>query len=202
LRLFYARGTCSLSPHIVVRELDLPCELERVDLKTKRTENGADFLVVNPKGQVPTLQLDDGTVLTEGAVIVQYLADLRPEAGLIPLPGRIERYRLQEWLNYIASEVHKAFSTLFADDLPDEWKQATLKKIDRKLQYVSSQLVGQYLLGDGFTVPDAYLFTVLQWSRLFRIDLGRFPPLKAYVQRIAARPAVQAAIAEERQRAD
>jgi glutathione S-transferase len=194
VKLFYSPGACSLSPHIVLRELGLPFDLERVDTKKGKTASGADFARLNPKGYVPVLQLDDGTVLTEGPAIVQYLADRRPEAGLAPPAGSMERYRLQEWLNYVTSELHKSLGGLFNPAMPAEWKEATRQALARKFAYVSSQLEGRdHLLGASFTVADAYLFVILSWTRPLDISLDAWPVLKSYRERIAARPAVQAA---------
>lgn len=194
MKLYYSQGTCSLSPHIVLRELGLPFELERVDTKKATTASGADYSRINPKGYVPTLELDDGSYLTEGPVIVQYLADRKPEAGLAPPAGSMERYRLQEWLNYVTSELHKSIGGLFSPAMPAEWKEATRQALARKFSFLSSQLDGrEYLLGARFSVADAYLFVVVSWTRHLDISLDGWPALKAYQERIAARPAVHAA---------
>jgi glutathione S-transferase len=199
MKLYYGTGACSLSPHIVLRELGLPFDLERVDIRAKRTRTGEDFLAINPKGYVPALVLDDGQLLTEGPAIVQYLADQRPEAGLAPANGTFERVRLQEWLNFITAEIHKGYSPLFRPDVADEAKAATREVLGKKLAIVAPVLEkNQYLLGDRFTVADAYLFTVLSWSKYTGVDLARWPSLVAYVERIAARPSVVAAIEAER----
>ncbi|HXN81770.1 MAG TPA: glutathione transferase GstA [Myxococcales bacterium] len=199
MKLYFAPGACSLSPHIVLREAGLPFELEQVDLKTKKTRSGVDFFTINAKGAVPALQLDGGQVLTEAAVIVQYLADQKPEAKLAPAAGTLERYRLQEWLNYIASELHKSFSPLFHSTTPEPVKQATREALLGKFGYVNRQLEGkQFLLGDRFTVADAYLFVMTTWARFTGLDLSRFPALTAYHQRIKERPAVQAAVDAEK----
>ena len=196
MKLFLKPGACSLSPHIVLRELGLPFETERVDTKAQKTASGKDFRTLNAKGYVPTLQLDDGQVLTEGAVIVQYLADREPAAQLAPAPGTMERYRLQEWLNYIASELHKSYSPLFR--AAEEQRPPLRDALAAKLAYVASQLgERRFLLGDRFTVADAYLFTVLRWNPNVGIDLARWPALKAYMERVQARPAVQAALEAE-----
>jgi glutathione S-transferase len=198
VKLYYAPGACSLSPHIVLRESGAAFDAEKVDLAAKRTAAGADYRAINPKGAVPALQLDDGQVLTEGSAIVQYLADRKPETKLAPAAGTIERYRLQEWLNYIASEIHKGFSPLFNAKLADEAKQVFKDNLAARFDFLSRSLEGKdYLMGAGFTVADAYLFTILGWTRHFAIDLVKWPVLKAYVERVAGRPAVQAALKAE-----
>lgn len=200
MKLYFSPGACSLSPHIVLREAGLEFEIERVDFKTKHTKSGADFNAVNPKGYVPTLVLDDGQVLTEGPAIVQYLADRKPEAGLAPANGTMERYRLQEWLNFISTELHKAFSPLFSPAAPEEWKKLVRETLGKRFDHVVKQLEGKpFLLGEHFSVADAYLFTVLKWTKLVGIDLAAgWPSLAAYVERIGARPAVKAAMEAER----
>jgi glutathione S-transferase len=198
VKLFYSPGACSLSPHIVLRELGLPFDLERVDTKAGKTEKGADFRTVNPKGCVPALQLDDGQVLTEGPAIVQYLADKKPDAKLAPLAGTMERYRLQEWLNYITSEMHKSVGSLFNAKMPEEFKSVTKEAIAAKFDYLTKQLQGRsFLMGETFTVADAYLAVVLGWTKLVGIDLAKWPVVQSYVGRITARPAVQAALKAE-----
>jgi glutathione S-transferase len=198
VKLFYAPGACSLSPHIVLRESGAQFEAEKVDLAAKRTAGGADYRAINPKGAVPALQLDDGQVLTEGSAIVQYLADRKPESRLAPAAGSIERYRLQEWLNYIASEIHKGFSPLFSPKLAGEAKQVFKDNLAPRFDFLSRSLQGKdYLMGGGFTVADAYLFTILGWTKHFAIDLGKWPVLKAYAERVGTRPAVQAALKAE-----
>ncbi len=198
MKLYYSPGACSLSPHIVLRELSFAFELERVDTKAGRTEKGADYREVNAKGYVPALRLDDGQVLTEGPVVVQYLADLRPEGKLAPPAGTIERYRLQEWLNYITSELHKSIGGLFNPEMPDAWREATRAAIGKKLDFVASRLEGRrHLMGEAFTVADAYLFVVLGWTRHVGVDLARWPVLTEYRKRIRERPAVQAALKAE-----
>jgi len=199
MKLYFARNACSLSPHIVLREAGLPFELERVDTKTHKTRSGIDFYSINPKGYVPALQLDDGQVLTEGPAIVQYIADLKPESKLAPPPGTMDRYRLQEWLNFIGTELHKQFSPLFSATISEQMKQQLKEKIAGRFDYVSKHLEGrQFILGDTFTAADAYLFTVVSWSKFVEIDLSRWPSLKAYIDRVAMRPAVRAAIEAER----
>jgi glutathione S-transferase len=198
MKLYYAPGTCALSPHIVLAELALPHQLIKVSTKTKKMEDGGDYLQVNPKGYVPTLELDDGQKLTEGPAIVQYLADKVPAARLAPANGTMERYRLQEWLNFITSEVHKQFSPMFSPTTPDEVKEAQRTKLAGRFDWLSRQLEGKdYLMGSQFTVADAYLFTVLRWTGPTGIDLARWPVLAQYVARAAARPHVQAAMKAE-----
>jgi glutathione S-transferase len=198
MKLYYSPAACSLSPHIVLRELALPFELVKVNLKTKRTADERDFTAINPKGYVPALELDDGQVLTEGPAIVQYLADRKPEAGLAPPNGTLARYRLQEWLNFISTELHKQFSPLFAPNTPDATKDAQRERLAARFDWLSKQLEGKdYLLGKDFSVADAYLFTVLSWGRHVGIDLAKWPTLKQYVERVAARPAVQEALKAE-----
>jgi glutathione S-transferase len=198
MKLYYFPGACSLSPHIALREAGLAFDLEKMDPKTKKTEKGADFLKVNPKGYVPALQLDDGEVLTEAAVIVQYIADKKPEARLLPPAGGMERYRAQEWLNYVATEIHKGIGALFNPNASDQWKQVLREALAPKFDLLTKRLDGRnYVFGDTFTVIDGYLFTVLGWPQYVGIDLAKWPALKAYSDRIAKRPAVQAALKAE-----
>ena len=198
MKLYYTPGACSLSPHIVLLEAGLPFTLEKVDLKTKKTEKGADYLPINSKGAVPTLELDDGRRLTEGAAIVQYLADQKPESGLAPRAGTFERYQLMEILNYIASEVHKGFGPLFNPAITAEWKAAVLANLDKKFEWLTGFIGSKnFLLGNSFTVADAYLFTILSWSDHVGIDLKKWPVLSAYHARIAQRPKVQETLKAE-----
>lgn len=199
MKLLYTPGACSLSPHIVLCELDLPFELEAVDLRTKTTASGADFAAINPKGYVPALQLDDGEVLTEGAAIVQYLVDKHAPGTLAPVAGTVERARLNGHLNFISAELHKAFGPLFNPAITPEAREAELANLGRKLDVVDRTLSdgGPYLTGAGFTVADAYLFVVLSWTPNFGVDLARWPRLVAFRQRVVARAAVQAAMAAE-----
>jgi glutathione S-transferase len=198
MKLYFAPETCSLSPHIVLRELGLPFELVRVDNKTKKAADGRDFLAINPKGYVAALELAGGQVLTEGPAIVQYLADLKPQAALAPPPGSWERVRLQEMLNFIGSEIHAGLAPLFNAALPEQVKTIFKDKLARRLELLQMTLARQdHLLGRQFGVADAYLYTVLRWSALFAIDLARWPAIDSYMQRIAARPAVTAALAAE-----
>ena len=198
MKLYYSPGACSLSPHIVLREAGIPFELEQVDLKVKQTKAGADFRAINPKGYVPALQLDDGQVLTEGPAIVQYLADRKPEARLAPTAASPERYRLQEWLNYLTSEIHKGLGSLFNAAMPDAWKTVVKDNLAQRFAFLTNNLEGKpYLMGESFSVADAYLFTLLGWTKWLDIDLGKWPVLKAYSDRVAQRPAVQAALKAE-----
>ena len=198
MKLYYSPGACSLSPTIVAREAGLPLDLVKVNLKTGTLADGSDFTAINDKGYVPVLELDDGQRLTEGPVIVQYLADHQPAAELAPPAGSMERYRLQEWLNFITSEIHKQFSPLFDPATSADWQQAARAALARRFDWISTQLSGKsYLLGERFTVADAYLFTVLNWSQWTGIDLARWPVLQDYVARIAARPKVQEALRAE-----
>jgi glutathione S-transferase len=198
MKLYYSSGACSLSPHIVLLEAGLPYTLVKTDLKTKKTDSGADYLSINSKGAVPALQLDDGRVLTEGPAIVQYLADLKPESGLAPRAGTFERYQLMEILNYITSEVHKTFSPLFNPASSAEMKEAAVATLTKKFDWLAAFLGKKdFLLGNTFTVADAYLFTVLKWTRIVKIDLSKWPALAAYQARVAQRPKVQAALKEE-----
>lgn len=199
MKLFYAPGACSLSPHIVAKELGIDIELEKVDLKAKQTEHGQDFSAVNPKGYIPTLQLDNGEVLTEGPVIVQYLADQKPASGLAPANGTMARYRLQEMLGFINSELHKTYSPLFNPASTPEVRKERSEHLQKRYAVVEKVLAKQpYLLGEQFSVADAYLFTVTNWSNFIKLDLSAFPNLMAFQARVAARPAVQAALRAEK----
>ncbi|HEX9461729.1 MAG TPA: glutathione transferase GstA [Alphaproteobacteria bacterium] len=198
MKLYFSPGACSLSPHIVLREAGLNFELEQVDTKTKKTKAGADFWTVNPKGYVPVLRLDNGETLTEGPAIVQYLADQKPESGLAPKPGSLERYRLAEWLNFTTSELHKGFTPLFKPNTADEYKKIARETLATRLAYLDKQLAGrQYLMADRFTVADAYAFTVVNWSNFQNVDLAPWPNVKAYMDRVRARPKVQEALKAE-----
>lgn len=198
MKLYLTPGACSLSPHIALREAGLPFDSEQVDLATKQTKSGSDYRKVNPKGSVPALQLDNGQILTEGPAIVQFIADLKPQSKLAPAAGTFDRYRLQEWLNYTSSELHKRFGQLFNPALTEDQKSATIAAIGTELDFVNKSLGSQqYLLGETFTVADAYLFVVLSWTKYFGIDLGRWAALKSYFDRIAGRPNVKAAMQAE-----
>lgn len=198
MKLYYAPGACSLSPHIVAREAGLPVTLVKTDIRAKTMEGGADYKTINPLGYVPALALDDGTLLTEGPAIVQYLADKAPERKLAPANGTLERYKLQSWLNFISSEIHKGFSPLFNPAMPDEAKKIARERLLTRFAHLEGHLAkNQYLMGSSFTAPDAYLFTVLRWTVPLKVDLAAYPSLQAYMRRIEARPAVQAAMKAE-----
>jgi glutathione S-transferase len=197
MKLYYSSGACSLSPHIVLREAGLPFTLEKVNLRTKVTESGADFGRINPKGYVPALQFDDGSVLTEGPAIVQWVADEVPEKHLMAPAGTLERYRLIEWLNFISTELHKNFAPLFSPATPDSVRDSQLAQLGKRIGYVDMTLAGPFLTGAHFTAADAYLFTVLSWSPFVKLDLAPFPRVVALTQRVAARPAVQVAMQAE-----
>jgi glutathione S-transferase len=198
MKLYYAPGACSLSPHIVARELGIPVELKKVNIKDKTVEDGGDYRKVNARGYVPALELDDGGVLTEGPAIVQYLADRKPEAGLAPKNGTFERYRLQEWLNFLTSEIHKQFSPLFRPNTPEEYKTILRENLAARFDWLDRELAGRdYLMGKQFSVADAYAFVLLGWTRPLKIDLARWPNLVAFQQRVGARPRVQEALQAE-----
>jgi glutathione S-transferase len=198
MRLFYASGACSLSPHIVAQEAGIELSLQKVDLKTKTIAVEGDFFSINPKGYVPTLELDSGEILTEGPAIVQYLADLKPAKGLAPPAGTLERYRLQEWLGFINSELHKSYSPLFRPETPAETRVERLAYLNKRYAIAEKRLGAHpYLLGAAFTVADAYLFTVTNWAGHVKLDLTPFPNLRAFQERVAARPAVKAAMKAE-----
>ena len=197
MKLYFSPGACSLSPHIVLRELGIPFQSEAVDLKAKKTKSGADYRQINPKGQVPALEMDDGKILTEGAVIVQYLADRKPDAKLAPPAGSAERYRLQEWLTYIATEIHKGMGPIFNAKASDEWKQIVRENLSARFDFLSNALKGKDYLMGSFSVADAYLYTILSWTGYAKMDLAKWPVLKAYVERVAARPAVRATLEAE-----
>ena len=198
MKLYYFPGACSLSPHIVLHELGLPVELERVDLVSKMTESGDDFLAINPKGFVPALQLGNGQVLTEGPVIVQYLADQVPDKNLIPPAGSMARYRVMEWLNYIATDLQKGFAPLFNPDTNDDTRATVHGNLTQHFEYIASQLAkSAHIAGERFSVADALLFVVLNWAQYVALDLAPWPALQAYLLQIAARPAVKAAMQAE-----
>ena len=196
MKLFYAPGACSLSPHIVACEAGIDLELCKVDLKTKETETGADYSEVNPKGYVPALQLEGGELLTEGPAIVQFLAEQKPEQKLAPEYGSLDHYRVLEWLNYISTEVHKSFLPLFWDGSDDE-KAAAKEKLADRFQYVEDHMGGDYLMGDDFCIADAYLFTVYNWCSKVGVDTGSWPRLKDFAERMAQRDGVKKAMKAE-----
>ncbi|HAO41333.1 MAG TPA: glutathione transferase GstA [Afipia sp.] len=198
MKLYYSPGACSLSPHIALKEAGLPFDLVRVDLKAKKLEDGSDYTQINPKGQVPALGLESGDLLTEGAVIVQMIADKAPHKNLAPAHGSSERYKLQEWLNFIASELHKNFSPLFQPALSDDTKAFFQDRLMGKFKYIDQALTGRdYVMGQHFTVPDAYLFTMLAWADRVGLDISGLPNLVGYKARVAARPKVQEALTAE-----
>jgi glutathione S-transferase len=198
MKLYYSPGACSLSPHIVALEAGIRLQLEKVDGKAKRTESGADFWLVNPKGYVPVLELDSGEVLTEGPAIVQYLADQNPASKLAPASGTLPRYHLQEMLGYINSELHKSYSPLFKPDTPEATRAERKAYLTKRYQFIENVLAKQpFLLGDTFTVADAYLFTVTNWAKHVELDLSGFPALLAFQKRVAERPAVREAMEAE-----
>jgi glutathione S-transferase len=198
MKLYYSPGACSLSPHIVLRESGLPFTPVLASTKTHQLADGTDYYTINPLGYVPLLELDDGQRLHEGPAIVQYIADQVPAKQLAPAAGTMARYRLMEWLNFVTSELHKGFSPLFSKDFPEEGKAILRKKLGERLSWVNQQLEGkQYLMGDNFTVADAYLFTVAGWGKYVGVDISGLPHLSAYMARVAARPAVQEAMKAE-----
>ena len=198
MKLYYSPGACSLSPHIALLEAGLPYDLVKVDLRAKKIENGDDYLKVNPKGQVPALVLDNGELLTEGPVIVQIIADKAAGKNLAPSRDSAERYKLQEWLNYITGELHKNFGPMFSPVLADDAKVFFKDRVMGKFKYLESVLAGRdYLMGKQFTVADGYLFTMLTWADRMKFDLSSMPNLLAYKARVAARPKVQEALTKE-----
>jgi glutathione S-transferase len=198
MKLYYSPGACSLSPHIALLEAGLPYDLVKVDLRAKKLENGDDYLKVNPKGQVPALALDSGEVVTEGPVIVQMIADKASAKNLAPARDSAERYKLQEWLNYITTELHKNFGPMFSPVLADDAKAFFKDRLMGKFKYVESQLAGRdYVMGKQFTVADGYLFTMLAWADRLKFDLSAMPNLLAYKARVGARPKVQEALTRE-----
>lgn len=198
MKLYYSPGACSLSPHIVLHEAGLPCELVLASTKTHKLPDGTDYYTINPKGSVPLLELDSGERLTEGPAIVQYLADQVPDRKLAPAFGTMARYRLMEWLNFITSELHKSFGAFFTPGMPDDAKALYRNRLRQRLQYVDEQLAGKsYLMGDDFTVADAYLFTVSNWTIPTQVDIADLANLQAFRERMLARPSVQAAMKHE-----
>jgi glutathione S-transferase len=187
MKLYFAPGACSLSPHIVMREAGVNLDLEQVNNQEKKTKSGVDYWTINAKGQVPVLEFDNGERLTEGPVIVQWIADQNPASGLVPPAGKLERYRVQEWLNFITSELHKTFGPIFRPTTPDAYKAISKENLGKRFDWLDKQLAGkQYLMGD--------LYTVLRWTTRIEMDLAKWPNLKAYVERVGARPKVQEAL--------
>jgi len=199
MKLYFSPGACALHPQIALREAGLDFELVRVDLRAHKLQDGTDFYSINPKGYVPVLELDDGSRLTEGAVIDQFVADKNPQAKILPPAGTIERVRVQEWLHFIGTEIHKQFSPLFNPQLSEDDKTAQRTKIAHRFDYVQNELGAKtFLTGDTFTVADGYLFNMLRWTAFTGIDLAKWPALSAYSARVESRPAVKAAIEAER----
>ena len=199
MKLYYSPYTCAMAVHIALREAGLPFTLERVDLKTKTTASGANFLDVSPQGYVPALQLDDGTVLTEAAALLQYVADLAPESGLAPAGGTVARAQLNSMLNFIATEAHKGFSPLFSSRASDDYKDSVRATLGKRYAWLNSRLEAQpFLMGQHFTVADAYLFTVLGWTRIVNLDLSPYPALQAFQALVKERPAVRATLDVEK----
>jgi glutathione S-transferase len=197
MKLYYSPGACSLAVHIVLREAQYKFDLEKVDLAAKKTETGEDYLAINGKGYVPALKLDDGTVLTEAGSILQYLADEKPRRNLAPKPRTPERYKLIEWVNFTASEIHKALGDFFNPKMTPEWREARLERLAKRLDYVNKALgAGEYLMGE-FSVADAYLYTVLRWTDIHKVDLSPWPNIQAFMARMAARPSVKKAVKTE-----
>jgi glutathione S-transferase len=198
MKLYYAPAACSLAPHIVAREAGLRLDLDKLDFASGKTAGGETFSQVNPKGYVPALRLDDGEVLTEVATLVQYLADQAPQSGLAPANGTMERYRLQEWLTFVSTEIHKGFGPLWKPDTPEAMKEIVKANLAKRFAYLDQRLQSRpYLTGERFTAADAYLFTVVNWTNFHKIDLKPYPNLQAFMQRVAARPAVQQAMQAE-----
>ena len=198
MKLFYSPGACSLSPHIVAREAGIDVELEKVDTKTHTFNGGSDYYKVNPKGYVPALEIKAGDILTEGPAIVQYLGDQKPQSGVVPAAGSAQRYRLQEMLGYINSEIHKSYSPLFNKATPEETANERREYLKKRYAYLEGVLATkQYLVDNKFSAADAYLYTVTRWAPFVKVDLAGFPNLKEFQARVEARPAVQQALKEE-----
>lgn len=198
MKLFYSPGACSLSPHIVLNELDLPYTVEKVDLKNHTTASGADFYTINAKGYVPALQLNNGEVLTEGPAIIQYLADQKPQVNLLPPAGSLERARVQEWLNFIGTELHKTLAALFNPSISAEAKSKTIDTFGKRLGFVEQALQGRdFLTGNSFSAADAYLFTIVNWAPMLNIDISPWPTVAEFQKRVASRPAVQKTLKAE-----
>lgn len=198
MKLYYTPGACSLAPRIAAYEAGLELEYDKVNLKTQTTASGRDYLRINPKASVPALALGNGEVLTEAAVILQYLADRAPGAGLLPEPGTLERYRVQEWLSFIGAELHKGFCPLWSATAPDAARRLAIEHLHRSFAYLDSVLRGRvYLLDDRFTVADAYCFPILNWSHFYRIELSGYRDMLAYMARVATRPRVRRALQDE-----
>ncbi|MBX7149033.1 glutathione transferase GstA [bacterium] len=198
MKLYYAPGACSLAPHILVNELNIKVDLVRTDLRQKTYGNGQDFKAVNPKGAVPVLQLDNGDILTEAAVILQYLADQKPDAGLIAKARSWERYKTLEWLNFVATEMHKGFGPLWKPDTPQAYKEIAVKNLKDRFSFLENHFeINDFLMGKNYTAPDAYLFTVCNWANYLKVDLSAWPQLVSYMVRIKERPATLKSFEEE-----
>ncbi len=198
MKLYYSPGVCSLSPHIVLRETNTPFELVKTDIQAKTVDGGGDYRAVNPNGYVPALALDDGSFLTEGPAIVQYIADKAGATNLAPASGTIERAKMQSWLNFVSSEIHKGFSPLFNGQMPDAAKELFRQKLRDRFAFLDKHFAtNAYLMGETFTLPDAYLFTVLRWGKPMNVDPNDYANLKGYFARVEARPAVQSALKAE-----
>lgn len=198
IKLYYSPAACSLSPHIALIESGLPYEIIRADMKTKRTEDGQDYLTISPKGKVPAIVTADGQLVTEGAAIVQYIADQAPKSGLAPANGTFERTKLQEWLNFIATEIHKGFSPLWNAATPEAYKTIVLENLNKNFKVLESHFAAnKFLLGDNFSVADGYAFTCLNWTTPLKVSLEAYPKLKEFMARVSQRPSVQKALKEE-----
>jgi glutathione S-transferase len=198
MKLYYAPGVCSLAPHIMLEEAGLKHDLIKTDIRGKTIEGGADYKKTNPLGYVPALELDDGTILTEGPAISQYIADKAPAKNLAPANGTLERYKMQSWLNFVSTELHKGFSPLFNPAMPEEAKKLARERLATRFEYLNKHLASNaYLMGQSFTAPDAYCFTVLRWTVLQKIDLAAYPNIQAFMKRVEARPGVQRALKSE-----
>jgi glutathione S-transferase len=198
MKLYYAPGACSMAAHIVLREAGYAFELERVDIRTGRTAGGGRYAEINPKRYVPALALDDGEVLTEVVAILQYLADPKPELGLALPPEDRDRYRLLEWLNFVATEIHKTLGSLFNPKLPEGCREVPLSLFAFRCDWLAGVLgAGPFLMGERYTIADPYLFTVLSWTSVLGVDMDRWPALQDYMARIAARPAVKETLRAE-----
>ncbi len=198
MKLYYTPGACSLAPHIAAREAGLALELEKVDLAKKTTDTGADYLSVNPKGYVPALRLDNGEILTEAAAVLQYLADQAPHGRLAPPQGTFERYRFVEWLTFISSELHKGFGPLWKPDTPEATRKTAIARLNERFAFLNEHFrKNSFLMGETFTAADAYLFTVLNWANFHKLDLAPFENVRAFLQRVFARPSVQEALKAE-----
>lgn len=196
MKLYFSPGACSMAPHILLNEVGLPFQKIQVDLRTGKYEGG-DYKQVNPKGGVPAMELDNGTVLTEGAVLLQYIADQKPESNVMPRQGSLERYQCMEWLNYIATELHKGFGPLWYPGTPEAYKDKTIEGLKKQFDFIAPRIKGQYLMGNTFAAPDAYMFTILGWANHHKIDMTPWPAITSYMARIAERPAVQKTLRDE-----